>query len=305
MLVIFGANGFLGKQVVKAASESGYKVKAICRKQTSYISNELIEWIVVDFQSSQSIMSVINSGDKVLNFIFSSDEVENFYIIDSITKACLTKNASCFLHCSTAVLVGKCKDIVITEETQCFPSNKYEKIKFELEQRVILASKKGLKSIIVRPTAIFGPGGLNLIKLTNSLLKQSQILNYLRLCIFGDRPMHLVPVQKVVAAIIHLINISKLTGVDIYIVASDEDSYNNYGSIERLLFSSLNLQSRLIPPFLLPRIFLRIILKLRGRSESNDRYYSSKKLNETGFSTNITLSESIQSFGKWYLKNIY
>jgi nucleoside-diphosphate-sugar epimerase len=201
--------------------------------------------------------------------------------------------------------VGAGGELLVTEETQCIPIGPYERIKAALEQQVIQARRRGLRTIIVRPTAIVGPGGANLRSLAHSLLSGSAAWSYVRACLFGDRPMHLVPVATVVAAILHLAAQSDRCGNETFIVAADDDADNRFSAVERLLTASLALPPRQLPILPLPRMLLSSILRLRGRSDpAIERLYSSDKLRATGFVPTVAIASAVTEFGDWYQRDM-
>lgn len=303
MLVVFGATGFLGRYVLAVARKNGLPIRAISRSRPSS-EDCAIEWVHVDFTSTTALEAVISEGDTVINLAFSQQDNENHWILDALLKTCARKRAGCFIHCSTAVVVGRSCIEIVTEDTPCEPINRYERLKMALEQKVMSAAKKGLPAIIVRPTAMVGPGGSNLASLAHSLVSGSYALNYLRACIFGDRNMHLIPAATVAEAIIYLARDSDRFSGETYILAADEDPDNRFPKLERLLTASLGLSPRRMPILPMPRLFLSIILKLYGRTDTaNERTYSSAKIRATGFLNHSTISDAVASFGRWYLNS--
>ncbi|MDK9701573.1 MAG: NAD(P)-dependent oxidoreductase [Sulfuritalea sp.] len=300
-LVVLGAMGFLGRHLLAAATSAGLPVRAITRGFIPPAADAIVDWASVDVHSAASLAAVIEEGDIVVNLAFAQDEEANIRLINALLEACNEKRASCLIHCSTAMVVGVSSALLITEEARCAPLGPYERIKVALEQKVIEARRHGLRTIIVRPTAIVGPGGANLRTLACSLLSDSAAWNYVRASLFGNRPMHLVPVATVVSAILHLVAASDRYGNETFIIAADDDSDNRFPRVERLLAASLGLPSRKVPVFPLPRILLSSILTLRGRSDpAIERVYSSGKLRATGFVPSPTVAEAVTDFGNWY-----
>jgi nucleoside-diphosphate-sugar epimerase len=107
----------------------------------------------------------------------------------------------------------------VTESVTCVPATPYERIKWALERQVLGIHSESLDVGILRPTAIVGPGGANLLKLARALRGGSAVVNYLRASLFADRPMHLVPVRNVAAAVLHLAALPGPLGGNIYHVA--------------------------------------------------------------------------------------
>lgn len=299
-LVVLGARGFLGRHLLAVATGTGQPVRAITRGAIPPTADTTVEWMRADVHSVAALAAVIAEGDIVVNLAFAQGEAENLGLVNALIEACSKQRASCLIHCSTAMVVGAGGEQLVTEETQCIPLGPYERIKAALEQKVIQVRRHGLRTIIVRPTAMVGPGGANLRSLARSLLSGSAAWNYVRACLFGDRPMHLVPVTTVAAAILHLVAQSDRCGDETFIVAADDDVDNRFPAVERVLTVSLGLLPRKLPILPLPRMLLSSILRLRGRSDpAIERAYSSGKLRATGFVPSTTVAEAVTSFGNW------
>lgn len=304
-LVVLGARGFLGRHLLAAATEGGLPVKAITRQPVPPATDGSADWLSVAPGGAASLAAVIAAGDIVVNLAFAGGEQENLALVNGLLEACNKQRASCLVHCSTAMVVGVSDEFRITEETPCKPQGQYERIKWALEQQVILARRHGLRTIIVRPTAIVGPEGVNLRSLARSLLSNSAPWNYARACLFGNRPMHLVPVATVAAAILHLAAKSDRCADETFIVAADDDPDNRFPAIERLLTTSLGLSARKRPIFPVPRMLLSSALRWRGRSDpALERVYSSDKLRASGFVPAVTVAEAVTAFGNWYRRQV-
>ncbi len=305
MLVVFGATGFLGRHVIADAVRRGMDVRAVSRETRQAVPASGIEWAFMDFDSPNAVETLIQQGDSVLNLAFASDERENLQLLEGLLGASIKKRAACFLHCSTAVVAGKASSRVVSEDTPCLPNVGYESLKFSMEQRIAVAGRAGLRTIIVRPTAIVGPGGANLVSLARSLVSGSTTSNYLRACLFGDRPMHLVPVATVASAIIYLASAPERFAGETFIVAADEDPDNRFPAVERLLAASLGLAPRRLPVLPFPRNLLSAILRLRGRSDlAGERVYSSDKLRAAGFASADSVAQAVTEFGCWFRSEV-
>ena len=202
------------------------------------------------------------------------------------------------LHCSTAIVAGATKDHIVNELTSCKPVSKYEKTKYDLEFQILKGLSKVIDVGILRPTAVVGPGGQNLAKLASELKKTNMIISYLRSSLYGRRPMHLVSIRNVIAAMMHLAVLPVAMKGNIYIVSDDHDPENNFQSIEKCLTLSMGQKIRKIPNVPLPKTFLVILLRLLGRSDFDmTRKYDSSKLASTGFVPVDSVLDAVHAFG--------
>jgi nucleoside-diphosphate-sugar epimerase len=300
-LVIVGASGFLGSALIKQG-QLPMRVKAVARAlpPDAQSCRGGITWHTVNLLNAESFTEILNPGDIVVNlaFISNSNADENIRLIDNIVAACVQARVARLLHCSTAVVAGAAKSVRILESTACYPSTRYERTKLAVELRLDAARTKGVDVGILRPTAIVGFGGQNLLSLVNALQSGMRVTNYLRASIFGKRHMHLVPVRNVTAAALHLALLPSPLGGNAYIVSADDDPVNNFQSIERILTESLGLKPRNMPLIPVPRLALEIILGLRGRSDRNcDRIYDSAKLLGTDFHPPDSVERAVFELG--------
>ena len=305
-LVVFGASGFLGRHLIEVARKSGCGLRAVTRQTNPLMGTPGVEWIQADLADVSSLERVLHRDDTVLNLAFmpSAGTAENLAAVDNLVSVCSKRGVKRLIHCSTAMVAGATKAHTIDEATECRPVTSYERCKLALEQRVLAVAQSSMGVVILRPTAIIGPGSANLVTLARSLLSGSPVLNYLRRSVFGHRRMHLVPVSTVVSAILHLAQSPSQIDGETFYVSADDDPDNSFAVVERLLRSSLGLpffQAQAIP---VPPGLLSVALRLRGRSDVDpERAYLWNKLRQTGFRPNETLADAICKFGAWFLKS--
>jgi len=299
-IVILGSNGFLGKALLR--NNNFLKpLKAIVRSipTDADVHQNKITWIEADLMNPPAIISALSEGDIVINLAYIQDNnhLENMTLIDNIIEACVFSKVSRLVHCSTAVVVGDIKINHVNELSPCNPVTPYEITKLALEKRVLSASLRGLDIGILRPTAIVGCDGKNLLKLANSLIHGNQFSNYLKTCVIGKMPMHLVPARNVVAALFHLALLNKQLDGNIFIASADDDVDNNFQRVEEILFDELGLNYTKFSNIILPRILQSLLFKFINRNDINmNRTYSSKKLNDYGFEPIDSVNEAVRQF---------
>ncbi len=279
------------------------RIKAVARTipPDAAAAPEGVTWHTADLLASTSFDLALEPGDVVINLAYMSggSAAENISLVDNIIQACLRRRVARLLHCSTAVVIGAARTARVTESTPCVPVTAYEQTKLTMEQHVLSARSNGLDVGMLRPTAIVGPGGQNLVKLAKSLQHSHRTVNYLRACLFGRRPMHLVPVRNVAAALLHLAVLPGGLNGEVYIVASDDDPENNFQNVEEGLMRALGLESRKFPILPVPRQLLSLLLRLRGRSETSmARCFESKKLLATNFRPIDSVAMAVRTFGE-------
>lgn len=304
-IVVIGASGFVGRAILSDCRT--HRIKAIVRNlphdSGGFPGN--IFWLEDDLADPIRLASRFEPGDVVINLAYGGKvgAKENMRMIDHITAACRESGATRLVHCSTAVVVGAAKETRITGGTTCFPQTDYEKAKWSIEQRVRDGVSDGLDVGILRPTAVLGPGGLNLAKLARSLKEGSRLINYLRASLYGRRNMHLVPVRVVVDALMLLATWPMPLGGEAHIISADDDPRNNFSDIEQILAHALGVDPCRIPLIPVPAIGLSAALQLMGRSETNpNRYYETSSVLKQSLGQLEPIENAVMQYGKWWLE---
>jgi len=230
----------------------------------------------------------------------------NLKAIKNIVDACLVKKAARLIHCSTAVVVGHAKDNVIHEDTDCIPATPYEKSKLEIENILIKKLKGKTELIILRPTAVFGRHGKNLIKAANDLFSMPLLITSLKASLFYKRRLNLVCVENVVSTILFITQINDRMDGERFIVSDDDEIENNYYDTINMLANHFG--HRPVKAIYLPLRYriLRMLLIASKRSNLNPhRNYSSNKLFSLGFKKSIQFREGIRRFATWYHQSMF
>ena len=224
----------------------------------------------------------------------TSDAINSVKVM---VEACAHSKVARLIHCSTISVYGRTNSACIDELTPCNPLDSYGQQKLAIE-RALLATVGGrFEYSVLRPAAVFGPGGQGLRTLCESLLEGSTWINYARSCLFGQRRMHLVPVETVVGALRFLIDVERPVQGDVFIVAADEDAQNNFSAVEDILMDSLGVRAYRLPKLALPASILSAMLRWRGRSDTDPHcVYRSTKLREWGFRSAAPLDQALRAF---------
>ena len=306
-LCITGASGFIGKHLLNYSELHDFKVKTLKRRKTVQFSNlRNVENVTGDLSDIESLYYFLEPGSIVINlaYLSSKSKKENLEAIHNLAIACRQVGVARLVHCSTAVVVGRSRDNIITEDTICQPLTEYEKTKLEIENILIEDLKDETEIVIVRPTAVFGGNSKNLVNLANELLGGSRFEMLFKTAIFSKRKMNLVCVENVVEAI-YFLTTHKGDISGHYIISDDDVKENNYYDIVRLICKHFDLPR--VKIFYLPfqSLLLSVLLKLRRRSNTNpQRIYSSEKLLKLGYKKAVNFQDGIRSFAEWYSDSI-
>lgn len=300
LLGIIGGSGFVGKHLIKSIlHRDDIKIRLLTREPAHYkYQSDKIEVIAGDLLELASLEKFIGKSNVVVNLAYLTNKAseENLLAAKNLAQVCKTRESMHLIHLSTAVVAGKTKSNIITSDTVCYPCNEYETTKLAIENILIEQLKGKCLLSILRPTAIFGKHGLNLIKTIDELKKGSYWLNILRASLYGRRRMNLVAVENVIAAILFLVD-RAASGIECYIVSDDEDEQNNYLDVARIISEYFKLAP--VYRLRLPASSAIFSLLLRIKYGTNiplSRVYSMDKLIRLGFKKPITFTQALLNY---------
>ncbi|HFQ94115.1 MAG TPA: NAD-dependent epimerase/dehydratase family protein [Anaerolineae bacterium] len=171
MILITGATGFLGHNLVPMLVQAGYAVRALVRptSSTNFLAALGVELAYTDDIANQTAVQEACQGcDQVIHaaglFRFWGEPDEfwqtNVEGTTAVLNAALANNVKRFIYISTIAVVGATPaQEVIDENTVCRPQEPYQLSKLEAETRVLAYGQEGLPAIVLRPGAFYGPWG--------------------------------------------------------------------------------------------------------------------------------------------------
>lgn len=306
---IVGGAGFIGRHLLVGVTKlSKSKGRGLFRNKASIEEcSEIADWMWGDLLDYGSLLGFLTRGSIVINvaFIKTGGLEANQVAMQNLVDACISVGVARVIHCSTAVVVGNASDDVITERTSCRPATNYEKIKLEAENILLNGLEGKCEIIIVRPTAVFGRGGKNLLKLAKNLTCESSFRRAARASFLFKRRMNLVCVRNVVEAFLFLSRFEGDISGECFIVSDDDVAANNYYDVSRLLSQHFRLEDTLTVRLPFQEIILGMALKILRKNNANPkRIYSSQKLFQLGFAKAISFEEELKDFAMWYVEKV-
>ena len=172
MILLTGATGFLGRNLVPSLLEAGYHIRALVRptSQTDFLQAYGVELAYADDISDKTAVAAACVGcDEVIHaagqFRFWGNE-SSFWQVNvegttAVLEAAHQAQVKKVIHISTIAVIGETpKTGIITEETRCKPLEAYQATKLQGEQRALDYHRQhGLPVVILRPGAFYGPWG--------------------------------------------------------------------------------------------------------------------------------------------------
>ena len=328
-VLITGATGFIGQCLVSKGKKQGYLVVAGIRmtSKTTWLKKNNIPFEILSLDNPDTltkeikfIISKYNSIDVVIHNagLTQSSNTSDYNNVNYI----LTKNLifalkeSCklmprFIFTSSLAALGPGKPLSlnpITENTDPNPVTHYGRSKLISEQ--FIRNQQDLPWIIIRPTAVYGPGESNFFKIIKSVNLGFEIY-------IGSKEQMLSFIYVKDLADIFI----KLCDHDVVNVVYNLSDGNNYSirEVNETLKSVLNKKTI---PIVIPLIIVRIIAfftELAGRITGKATIINRDKINEleqlnwscdssliinvTGFSPQYNFEKGIKESINWYKEN--
>lgn len=169
-VLVTGGTGFTGKALVRRLLDEGHKVVALDYKE-GIKTRELQDWgaeVVIGSVVDKAIVERCMEGVDVVHHLaaaFRELDVPSQYYYEvnvdgtrNVLEAALQQQVKKFIYCSTCGVHGNIDSPPGGEDAPIQPADYYQQTKYEAEPVVMEYFKKGLKTVILRPAAIYGPG---------------------------------------------------------------------------------------------------------------------------------------------------
>jgi len=227
-ILITGATGFIGFNLVSVLVEQGHRVRALVRDlgQTDRV-DELrkmdVDLIEGDLKNKISLNKAVFDAEVVFHIAgvlgrFGLPDKAYFQTHVEGTKNLLdicfhSTKLKQFIFCSTVGVLGPGKKRIFTEADIYNPSNIYEKTKVEAEKLVVSFIKKGFPATIIRPGLVYGPYDLHILQMFKAIEEKKFFLIGQ-----GKNTLHPVYIKDLIKGFLLVLNNRKAFG-QIYNIA--------------------------------------------------------------------------------------
>ncbi|MCP9451736.1 MAG: NAD-dependent epimerase/dehydratase family protein [Nitrospira sp.] len=307
-ILVTGANGFIGKALVRYLVEHGFGVRGAIRT-TPMCENQGIEYVVIgDIGPATAWSSILIDIDCVVHLAAhahvmndrASDVADTFSKVNvqgtrRLAQQVAESGVKRFVYVSSAGVMGN--QGVFTEESPPCPQSLYARSKLAGEQALQeVAKATGLEIVIVRPPLVYGPGNPG---------------NFLRLLHWVNKglptPFASINNQRSFIGLDNLVDFLAISlthpraANEVFLVADDE-AISTPELIKRLA-CSLGVQARLLP---CPVTLLRLGASLLGQSSVMARLTDSFVLNSNkaqrllGWAAKTSLTQGLKQTAQWY-----
>jgi 2-alkyl-3-oxoalkanoate reductase len=169
-ILVTGGTGFTGKALVKRLIEEGHQVRALDYKE-GLKTEELRKWgaeVLIGSVTDKAVVEKSMQGVEVVHHLaaaFREMNVPDTYYHEvnvggtgNVLEVAFRQGVKKFIYCSTCGVHGNIDHPPGGEEAPIQPADYYQATKYEAEPLVNEYFKKGMKTVILRPAAIYGPG---------------------------------------------------------------------------------------------------------------------------------------------------
>ncbi len=159
-VLITGITGYIGGTVAKKLLEKGYRVAGLVRNEqhTAELASLGIECIKGTIHDEAVLSAAISGADALIH---TADSADDAYAADSMIRA-LEGSGKTFIFTSGSAIFGgkengEKNDFVFTEDIPLNP--RLEMVsRVHINQYVLRAAQKNIRSIVIVPTMVYGDG---------------------------------------------------------------------------------------------------------------------------------------------------
>jgi len=318
--LVTGATGFTGDKLARELFQRGFQVRVLARDPGAVVQSQEYQPEIIrgDIREKESVFRAVKSMDLVFHIaaLYRSGRTDEKTYWDihvegtrHIVEAALHYQVGRVVHCSTVGVHGDVQNGIADEDFYFKPGDIYQLTKLNGELLALrLAGQYGVPIVVIRPTAIFGPGDFRLLKLFK-LAKQ-------RVIAFpgtGNIHYHMVYVQDLVDAFILASERETALGESFIIGADDCLTLNE---LLDLMGSCLGRQGKKIHlpagPFQVAGSACEALFGALGREPpiyrrrvdffTKNRHFTIHKAKEIlGFRPKVSLASGIQMTADWYV----
>jgi nucleoside-diphosphate-sugar epimerase len=207
-ILVTGGTGFTGSHLVRRLLDGGHEVIAVDNQKGLFYDELRAKGAKVRLGSITDpnlVDEAVRECDIVYHLAaaFRQLNVPNQYYWNiNVEGTRLLLNAACrssvrkFIYCSTQGVHGHIQNSPGSERSAIAPEDYYQLTKYEGEKLVQEYSGKGIDSVIIRPTAIYGPGDPGRFLILFRLVKRESFFMFGN----GDTFYHPVYIDNLVDA---------------------------------------------------------------------------------------------------------
>ena len=319
-VLVTGGTGFTGSALVKRLLEKGHEVVALDYKEGIQIDKlrSVGAETFIGTVTDKNIVDQCTKGVDVVYHLaaaFRELNVSDKYYYDVnvngtriVLESAYGNGVKKFIYCSTCGVHGNVKKIPAGEDAPIAPADYYQKTKYEAEPIVNEYANRGMKTVILRPAAIYGPGDPERFFMIFKRVSKGSFPMFGS----GDTLYHPLYIDNLIDSFIICMDLDKGNGRE-YLIA-DEEYYPikeivkkvgealkvplkiNYYPVMPVVIVGHIVEKVCKPLGITPPIFPRRVDWYR----QNRAFDITRAKKELGYTPKIGLDEGLRRTGQWY-----
>lgn len=176
-IVVTGASGFIGKNLLSALAKRGYKLRILARdgRDEEFFRSLKAEIYAGDLRDPEVCGWLMDGASGLINLasivrkagLPDSEFWEvHVHAVKRLMESSVKNGVRRVVHVSTTGVLGDIKNPPADEDSPCAASDIYQVTKAEGEKAALsYNSKDSLDVTVVRPAMVYGPGDMRMLKL--------------------------------------------------------------------------------------------------------------------------------------------
>ncbi|NEN93101.1 MAG: NAD(P)-dependent oxidoreductase [Okeania sp. SIO3H1] len=320
-ILVTGGTGFTGSHLTRRLLKKGHEVVVLDNKPGLFYDElkELGAELHIGSVADRDIVDRVTQGCEVVQHLAAAFRQVNLakniywdvnvegtrYLLEAALKYGVQK----FVYCSTCGVHGDVKQTPSGEDSPIAPADYYQYTKYQGEKIIPEFVDKGLKVVILRPAAIYGPGDPERFSI---LFKRVKTGNFF-MCGSGASHYHPLYIDNLLDAF-ELATASDKCHGETYLIA--DEKYSTLNDLVTAIAKALNINCKItyIPfwpvwtvafltellykpfPGLDPPLFPRRVDWFR----QNRAFSIEKAKRELGYQPKVDLDTGLAQTAKWY-----
>jgi dihydroflavonol-4-reductase len=322
LVLVTGANGFVGSHLVEALLSRGYRVRCLVRRTSdlTFIHDLPVEWAYADLQDSEALARACQGVDAICHCAALTRALDEGTFLrinargtEDLARAAVEVNPGLrrFFFVSSQIAVGpsQAADDFVDESRAPQPITWYGRSKWAAEQALCSMNDR-LPLTIVRPCAVFGPRDRDFYAYFSLVKWRVELLPGR-----GERKLSLIYVKDLVALMILALENEHAIGQTYFAC----DQAHQHTELSASIAKALNKRPLriILPEAALTPIGLwsKVQGQLTGKPallnaqrilEMRQPYWlcsGDKARRELGFVPQYDLETAVQETADWYLAN--
>ena len=169
-LLVTGGTGFTGSRLVEYLIDKGHDILVLDNQKGifyDYLIKKGANIILGSVTDRETVKKALENVQGVFHLAAAFRQInasrKTYWDVNVegtriLCEESLKKSLKKFIYCSTQGIHGDIKNPPGNEDSPIVPVDYYQLTKYEGEKVIKEFTLKGLKSVIIRPTAIYGPG---------------------------------------------------------------------------------------------------------------------------------------------------